>query len=223
MIEILEAAETKRLLSLEDLKCRLEISDAGDDLLLESMLDAASQFIVEYTGREFARERVKETIPGYGDTKLNLSRGYVDTITSVLHDSSVITDYIIDNAERGILYRASGWAWTAGVGFNLTSRQIAGTEEPRFVIDYYGGYWLSSFEGAKPAAAVNLPSTLEQVVVDIVNVWYSDKKASITPGTENIRIGDYSVKFNSNNGVFGDSNALPKVILGKLERWRRIF
>jgi len=215
MLTVLEAASTKQLISLEALKCILGISDAGDDILLETLLNAASEFIVEYTGREFARERVLETIPGYGTTQLLLSRAYVDTITSITHTGDIITDYIIEDPKAGILYRAGTWDWTAGIGFTLTTRPLPGTEEPKFAVDYYGGYWLSSFDGAKPAAAVKLPASLELVCADLVQLWYNEKKSNITPGTESIRVGDYSVKNATNKGI-------PDSILFKLEKWVRL-
>lgn len=222
MIEILEAAESKQLVSLTDLKTALEITTSDDDDLLNLLLDAASQTIVDYTGREFARERVLETLPGYGDTNLLLSRAYVDTINSVLHSGEAIVDFIISDAEAGILYRARAWDWTAGIGFSLTARPIAGTEEPRFAINYYGGYWLSSFTGTKPDEAKDLPASIAQACIDTVHLWYTQRKSDIVAGTESIRIGDYSVKYGSNNGSSGTNNALPTSVLGLLERWRRI-
>jgi len=214
MIEILEAAEFKQLVSLTRLKAQLGITDPAEDELLTYLLDAASSFIVDYTGREFARERIKETVPGYGTTNLLLSRGYVDTVNSVTHEAEILTDYIIENPEAGILYRSRGWVWTAGTGFQLTMRPIAGTEEPKFVIDYYGGYWLSSFTGMKPDGIQALPASLEQACIELIRLWYTENKSNMVSGVESLRIGDYSVKFGASNGV-------PKPILMILNRWQR--
>lgn len=158
-ISITTIARTTLLTSVIRLRAKLGTSlPASQDPALEDLIRDASAAIVSYCNREFARETISETCPGFGDVHLSLSRGPIVSVSSVLLDSLPITDYSIASRDLQTLYRRAGWGWTvqvypglsAGMGrfvdgtlFDMGS-PLPGREEPSFEVDYTAGYVLPS-------------------------------------------------------------------------------
>jgi len=141
-ITILTYPSSTDLTTLAELKAALQITVSTYDTLLSSKIRAASDAILSHCGREFARAKVEETVKGYGDTRLMLSLTPISSVVSVAQDSSPITDYVVENAKVGFLYRRAGWDWTAQLGWSLSGTPIPGSEEAVFAATYYGGYLL---------------------------------------------------------------------------------
>lgn len=98
----------------------------------------------------FARESVTETLPGFDELTIELLRRPVLSVSAVSVDSETVTDYAIEDADAGSLYREAGWDWTAQHRFSLNGRQrwpasghpAPGREEPLISASYVGGYIL---------------------------------------------------------------------------------
>lgn len=127
----------------------IEVS-VSDQAIVDRLIRDVSAAIVRWCHRPFHREAVTETLPGYGDLHLQLSRTPIAAVSQVLFESSSITDYSIESPMEGTLYRAIGWAWTAQFAPGLSGRQrwpgfgaaMPRSEEPDFSVAYTGGYIL---------------------------------------------------------------------------------
>ena len=114
--------------------------DAAAKPLLEQLVFRASAAIVTHCHRSFARELVTETVPGFGDNFLMLDRTPVAGTPTITQNGEPITDFTVDNADSGLLYRKLGWTWTVGLGWNLTEYTVPRSEDPQFAVVYGAGY-----------------------------------------------------------------------------------
>lgn len=125
------------------------IGNTSDDALLAELIDQASAAIVTYCHRPFARETYSESLAGFGGIRLQLARTPVVSVTSVIdQDGNVITDYSIEDADRGWLYRRAGWLWSVqtypglsgGGRFMDWGSPQPRQEEPHYTVAYRAGY-----------------------------------------------------------------------------------
>ncbi len=68
--------------SLADAKCYLKITNTTDDALLQSLIDAATEFGERYTGRDF-RVKTWRLLQDCFEQEIVLSRSLVDTVDSI--------------------------------------------------------------------------------------------------------------------------------------------
>lgn len=204
MVEVITPAATTGLTTLARVKSELEIADTSMDTLLTSWIADASAEIVRFCGRPFARETYRETLSGYGGTRLMLARTPVVSVASVLHNSDVITDFVINDADAGLLYRERGWQWSAGVGWNITSYVVPGSEAPKFVVEYTAGYLLPG------AATPTLPGDIERACIELVKAVHAARKRD--PAITAERLGDYQASY---------AEGMPAQVVDRLIRWRR--
>lgn len=150
-LSVTTAAVARRLTRKEAVKAELGITASTDDALLDDLIDRASQAIVSYCHRPFAREVYTETLSGFGDIHLQLARTPIVAVSSVTDtNSATITDYSVADADRGWLYRRLGWLWTvqaypglsAGGRFLDYGSPLPRQEEPLYSVSYTAGYLL---------------------------------------------------------------------------------
>ena len=138
-IEIIEGTEPVEtdLISLEDLKLELGITDSSEDEQLQARIARESKAIAEYCGRIFAMTDVIETFTfdlweGVIGRPLNLRNypvEYVDGITQ----SDADAEYLLD-AESGQIWPAEGGTWGGTVvvsysaGYDLPDGAPAGLQ-----------------------------------------------------------------------------------------------
>lgn len=146
-------ASNLRLTTVCNLKADLGETVTTNDSLYDSMILRASAAINAYCHRVFARQTYTEILPGRGHVTLRLAEAPVAGVTSVVWDSTPVTDYTVDDAAAGILYRRYGWPWTVqfdpglsqwAVGYPYQGVPIPGSEERLFTIVYTAGYLLPS-------------------------------------------------------------------------------
>lgn len=154
-------ARDTRLTTVAAVQAELGISTDRD--LLDSLIASASAAISAYCHRPFAREAYAETLPGYGDLRAQLARTPVIAVASVTLFGQVVTDYVIEDANRGWLsarsfsgtgqtWARSAWPWSAqtyaglsGDGAYLNRGQpMDRQEEPVIAVAYTAGYILPS-------------------------------------------------------------------------------
>lgn len=114
---VLEAASSKNLATLADVKAELSITGGQEDSLLNRYIASASVAVGQYCNRVFAAETVKDEI--WPDREwysfqvagsmhdVHLSRWPVITMTTVVENGKTLTDpaYYRVNQETGIVTR----------------------------------------------------------------------------------------------------------------------
>lgn len=151
MLTVTTPASTTDLTTLAAVKAELGISTTEHDTQLGNYISQASDSVISYCNRVFARESVSETFrierPGKG---LVLSRYPVTAIASVVENGVTLaaSDYET-NAGDGVLWRLQG---------DSQSRWACG----KIVVNYTGGYLLPNDVGR------NLPNDIERAAIMMV-------------------------------------------------------
>lgn len=140
---------------------------------LERRINAASEAIERYCGRNFSRASVTEKVRGFGRARLVLSRTPVVAVASVHLDGVLVPaeDYELSGAEAGFVAHVRGvWEWTADVARGISCGLQPGTERALYAVAYSGGYVLPKDEaGGSPRT---LPYDLEEVCIRTVATAY---------------------------------------------------
>lgn len=151
-ITVLQRGASARLTTPARVRVELTGIPTSDDAFLDRLCASASAAIHSYCNRAaapFYRQSYTEVIGAYGDTHLMLRATPLVVVTAVLQDGSVLTDYSIEDALAGLLYRQNQFFWSAQRNAGLSGRQtfpmfgspIPLSEELRFSVSYIGG-WL---------------------------------------------------------------------------------
>lgn len=172
----------------EGLKDELGITGTSEDVRLERLIESASAAIARFCGiPSFHHESARvEDHPGFGTPILHVDKRPLLSITSIVYDpqdaaSTVLaSEYLIDNAAQGRIYRAGGWRWTAATGISIAEHRLPGTEESLYRVTFAGGYRTrnqvkATLDGALTGAAVVAVVVNETIPTD-------------TPDTGTIRI-----------------------------------
>lgn len=133
---VLTPARSSALILLSQVKSLLKITDSSEDAALAFWIAVATSKIGEYCGFVWGRQRVKEKLIGSGRTRLFLSQLPVEPESLTIEiDGEAVTDWTLENAELGILYRKGGWE----VG---TRGAVGEDSEANISATYRGGYLL---------------------------------------------------------------------------------
>lgn len=226
MLTVLIASTGTQLTTLEALKAHLGTTSTANDDLLSSAIDQASAAIETYVGYPLSRAVYQETVAGYGNLKLLLSRTPIRAIDSITYQGMLVpsTGYEID-AQAGIVHRDQGWPWTAGVEWDLESRVVAKSERPAFTAIYEAGYLLGAGAGAPYLlnGGRTLPYDLEKACLDTAKTLYLNR--AMDPTISSRRIGDLSITYRGGGNQAlsqSPSSLLPDEVAGSLHRYRRV-
>ena len=188
-----------------------EVDGIADPLLTE-LIEQASAIIVAYCDRPFAQEVYSETLPGFGDVELMVSRTPIIGTPTVFHNGDPIIDFTIESPEAGILRRDNGWSWTAPFFQHLVGHPIAGAEDPQFTVNYTAGYILPDDQANR-----TLPLDIERAAIELVRATYLSRTRD--PAVVSERVGDYAVTY-ARPGEEPESG-LPPRVEALLTRWKR--
>lgn len=212
-------ASSTDLTTLATVKSFLGITGSTDDTVLSLLIKSASEAIVDFTNRFFAKETVVEKIPGSNSSILLLERTPIVSVSEVKFDGSVMTlsDYSIDNAVAGFLYRdLSAFHKSGLLKGNIVADPSPDRSRPIWQVTYVGGYGLPSF--GSPTAPL-LPSSIEQVAINTVVSLFRSKDRDGLIKSE--KIADvYSVSFGNTSGKA--QSLIPEAALTSLEKWVRV-
>lgn len=235
-VTILTAATVSNLTTLARVQLELGITPGDDDTeaVLLGMIARASQAIVRECGRPFAVETVYETLKGTNSQILGLSRAPIVAVTEVLEDSEAITDYSVEDAEAGALYRDAGWRLAfgaSGYGGWDTAAYASGYILPggqstqRYIVTYRAGYTLPDlidpFIPLGPTDPPALPGAVEQACLETVKTWWAQSDGVVADASS-VRVGNLQVQYPG--ATVSDAGArlgLPPVVLGLLRQYRR--
>lgn len=171
------------LISVDDLKVELDVSDDTDDDSLERLIARLSRGFAEYCDRSFALLDVTETFAfETGEcfrtgAPLILRQYPIVSVVSVKVNDVETTDYVIDKDSGRIWLNNSAWS---------------GTVE----IQYSGGFDLPD----------NAPSLLQSALIDAIRQRRAFSGSD--PTVRSVAHGDTSISYNSESS--GNSSGFPE-------------
>lgn len=223
-IVVVEPAISTLLTTRERAKAELGITATDDDDLIDDMIARASSAIARETRRTFGVETVLETMDGTGSRLLGLSRTPIVEVTEVLEDAAAVTDYTIEDAEAGALYRQDGWGRSGGLrmwGTEAFSSGyiLPGYQDRRYGVTYRAGYLLPSDVNPylPPADPQNLPGAVEQACLEAVKAWFM--ASDVDPAVSSVKVGNLSVSYRGESSSSMPPGSLPSAALGLLRNY----
>jgi len=224
-ITVVEPAADYLLTTRERAKAELGITTTTDDDIISDMIVRASSAIERECRRKFGVETVTETLDGTGSRLLGLSRYPIVEVTEVTEDGTVLetTEYSVESAEDGALYRANGWGRTGGLRMWGTEAYssgyiLPGYQDLRYSVTYRAGYLLPSDVNPwiLPGTPENLPGAIEQACLETVKAWFSSR--DIDPALASVQVGQLRVSYRD-QAASGVRDALPAAALGYLRNY----
>ncbi|MEI9995099.1 MAG: hypothetical protein WDM91_10925 [Rhizomicrobium sp.] len=211
IVTIIEKADNRLLVALDTVKNELGIADGSSDTLLDTFRARASQAIVGYCRREFARDLVEEKHRGVRRAEvLVLASGFPDpsratgfcSITSVMEGETALTpdDYEVDQG-AGLLYRLSQGRRSLWRCHEVTVRHRT-------------GYVLPDDDDDE-----TLPEQVQGAAVQLVKAARFGAQRDPALRSESVLNGLYS--YTLFDSVLAGSDVLPSVA-SPLERYRNV-
>lgn len=201
-----------------------ELGLTASDARVIRLVTAASEAIRRYLGRaqlHYQAARV-EKVRGFGRQRLVLEVTPVLSVASVvLGDGSTVdaSEYEIEDAEAGFLWRDGGWPYTGAVRPGMMQVDPAvGTEKAEIAVTYTGG-WVTPAQAAGTGwagPARSLPADLEHVALETITSMYRRGGADRDVLSESL--GDYSASYRQDVGAGG---LIPAALLPQLDVYRR--
>jgi len=229
-IEVLDPPFSTQFITLDKMKKLLGISDDSQDELLTDIIDATSDFIRRYCGREFALQKVKESLPGKEVPELLVSLTPIIHVESVMFDDSPIDEWTVLDRQVGVIQRARGLRSTT-IPWNTIDFSPSPYYQNRYHVIYTGGYVLPGWPTSKFGPRT-FPYDLERAVADMVKAQYATSDSNFDPSMSRYRIGDTQVWWDANvsSGASGNTGigsggpgGIPQSSLNVLNYYRRAF
>lgn len=219
-VTVVVPATSTLLTTLDRVRRELSISENTDDLILEEMIVRASSAIARETRRSFGIETVTETLDGSGSRLLPLSRSPIVQVTAVTEDGTAITDYSVEDAEAGALYRANGWGRSGGLRMwgheaYASGYILPGYQDQRYSVTYRAGYTMPS------EADANLPGAVEQACLEAIKSWFMSRDTD--PAISSVRVGQLSVSYRGESASSTPPGSLPASALGLLRNYYQVL
>lgn len=190
----------------------------SSDARLPRLIAVASAAIASYLdrGQLHYSAAITEKVKAFGRPRLVLDVTPIVAITSItLDDGTVVasTDYTIENARAGFLYRRAGWASTGLVrgGLPPGNDPAPGTEESSITVVYGGGWVCPAQSGTR-----NLPYDIEEAALQTAVALYRGNGRD--PSVSSEALGDYSVSY---RGEVNPAGIIPPNVIAMLDKYRR--
>lgn len=192
--------------------------EAASDTVLADLIARASSAIARECRRSFGTQKVAETLDGTGSRLLGLSVVPLMTIHSVLEDSATLdaSEYSIEDADAGALYRLNGWGRSGGLLAWGTEAYASGYILPgqgtqRYTVTYTAGYVLPG----QPSPT--LPGAVEQACLETIKAWWFSRDSD--QNISRLKAGDLDITYARSSTAVAE--ALPATALGLLRNYRR--
>lgn len=141
------------------MKLLLSITDASQDAILDRLVGGASDDIATHCGRTFLLQKYQESDPQTFDAdceRLYLSQFPIDRDrVTVTIDGVAVTDFEVEEAATGLLFRENGWPET---GLEIT--YFAGYVSPDQARTWSNGMTVTLGHFVKPSAAAAFTAPL---------------------------------------------------------------
>lgn len=163
-LTVLTAATSRRLTTAEAL-----YDDTGDVFYLEeptkanALIDQASAAIEGYLGRILAQQRYLLITGQRPEVCLPLHEKTrpIVTVDGIEAGDTTVTDYRIENAEAGLLYRRDGWGRYRGLD--------------DLEVTYVAGYILPEQTTPPGPSGLVLPADIEHATIETAKVWRHER------------------------------------------------
>jgi uncharacterized phiE125 gp8 family phage protein len=188
------------IVDLATAKAFLGVTGTGDDTVIQSMIDAAQDFIERTCGRLFEKASRTDKFSGDGEKNAFLKHGPVNSITSI----TIGDDDPILTAEEGTefeIFEETGELVLLGGVFRKATKNI--------VVVYDAGY-----------LAADMPNDIVLAINELTAYYYNNSREGA--GKKSERIGDYAVTFRDLNGGPGGAK-LPFSVQNVINNYRKTF
>lgn len=185
-------------------------SDGGPvDARCERYINAASAMVAGHCSRTFERSAsIVESVRGRGGPVLYVGRP-IRNITSITLYGSAITDYVVEDADAGRIFRAIGWPSTAAASDTIMGEPELGTEDPSKIVVTYDGGYVTPAQESLPSLPRTLPFDLEDACVELAVARFRGRGQTKRAASEG---------YEAKSLTFGGT-PIPLEILATLERY----
>jgi hypothetical protein len=206
-ITVLIPASTYRLTTMAAVMAEVPLQDQL--LFAESLIDQASAAVARYCGTILAQQAYREVQTGCYVGPIAFVRYWpLVSLTSVSYGAPTevltpITDYRIESAEGGLLYRRQGW-------------RLWWSSAEEWQIDYTAGYILPEQIAPVDPLGPTLPDDLERATLETIKVWFHERM--VGERVESRRLGEQSISY----GVQARRTGIPVLAKDLLQPWKRL-
>jgi hypothetical protein len=211
-LTITTTATNTLMTQLETVKDMLEVKDGKHDQKLSAMIQRASDTIKAHCDRHFAIQTYTETLSGDGSNFLVLRHSPIVSVTSVALRGDTATDYSVDDADDGVLFRENGWEWTIGLSRSLGVSPQPGNELNKWTVVYRAGFIMPG-DTDTSTAAQQMPGDLEQATLETVKYWFKNRK---NQDILSKKVGALAIQYAPNSPT---GAGLPARVEGLLRKW----
>jgi hypothetical protein len=199
----------------------LELTDASHDAYLQFLINAATTSIEKFTGRKFAQETLVEHVPGYGSTRIMVSRTPIVEINEIRVgeppvDPAVIdpTTYAIEDRHAGLIRRINfTWRYTGFSRQWIERERLPGTEAPTIAVDYKGGYVTPKMAEDDPELQRDLPYDLENAALMLITTRFATRGERRDIVTERVMSASFTYS----------RSELPQEVVDILHHYERVM
>lgn len=222
-ITIVTSPETILMTELSTLKRELSLDsvDGARDAYLSDLIAQGTDFIRQYTNRNFALTTYRETLQANYPIRpwMILTHTPIVSITGVSFNGSTVssTTYTVEDADAGLVFREDGWTSSQIYDYYI-ERQPTNWGRKLWSFTYQAGYvtpCMGSSNGDR-----TLPYDLERACIDLCK-WRYNQSGDFNPGIKRQRTGDASEEY---FGTLDDSGGfIPPSIKTLLDSYVRVY
>jgi hypothetical protein len=216
ILTVTSAATSRALVTLEQVKLELNVTDTASNDLLEIYRARVSQSIASECGRQFARDTVTQTFAASED------EGTIDADCLVLGHAFPEPEYVADYCtiasvtEDGVLLAATDYELDASTGllYRLSGGYRAEWESAKVIVVFTAGYVMPDDGNS------TLPAELSGAAVELIKAAKFNASRDPALRSEDILSGLYSYSLFD---PMKSDNALPASVSNVLDKYRNRF
>ena len=198
---------TEELLSTSSsLRSVLGATSTASDAYQLDLLRRASVWVAQQLGYRVFAQSYNEVVESYGGRKLMLEHAPIRAVLRFFDSTSTDEATAICSSEfrahraEGMLERAAGWYWTAGVNYGLDKFVVPNSESQPWLVEYVAGWTLDglstssanySTQAGTTSTGRTLPYDIQHAALLKAPEWASAPIGGITSES----LGDLSVTY----------------------------
>jgi hypothetical protein len=204
MIAIKTAPESYDLTTLTAVELAGELTlSAAEQTEIGKIISRVSRQITQFCQREFARQVLTETLPGYGgvilqvgETQQNKTLPLISIDMAKYKDDTVdATTYTIADAGAGQIYRQQGWLSTQQAQVYIVATPLPDQHEQSYTLEYTAGYILPSFANQAVTGDL-LPADVEEAAIRATLIRFHGRPSFDKREVKRVNIsGEINVEF----------------------------